>query len=226
MPDQTLFRISCANTINNHVGAFVLLISGDYLILTIFAVCSKQGKELEQVHHLVMGDHILYAGLDCCQASIGLIISGMPRTPLCSRHAYGTVAVAFTFRSEVKYVRYKHLRNTLLIFIDILSAIQPSNSCTHGCFQFTNDKRKAVYKENDIQTFAAFLLRVHPLVCHYIRVKVRLAIDFSSEEVNHNLATIFAKRIRVLFKNSLLKQLILRNQIVRISRKEQASQLI
>ena len=119
----------------------------------------------------------------------------MPRAILRGRHTNGTVAVAFTLSSEVKYIRYKHLRNALLVLIDILCSVQPCNSCTDRCLQLTDSKRKSINQENDVQTFSAFLLRIHPLIRNNILVLIQFAIDLGSEEVDRYLLTIFAKRI-------------------------------
>ena len=184
MPDKTLLRISRTYTFDDHVRSFILLVAGNDLVFTILAVGRIKGKELEQVHDLILRDHILHARLYCCQRAIRLIISCMPRTVLCSRHADGAITIAFTLCSEVKYVRYKHLRNTLLVFVYVLCSVQPCDSCTDRCLQLTDSKWEAIHQKNDIQTFTAFLLRINPLIRNNILVLVQLAINFSTKEVD------------------------------------------
>ena len=70
MPDQALFRITGPDTVHDHIRALILLVPGDDLIFTILAVSGIQGEELEQVHHLVGRNHILYAGLNRRQRAV------------------------------------------------------------------------------------------------------------------------------------------------------------
>ena len=184
MPDKTLLRISRTHTFDDHVGAFILLITRNDLELPIFAVGSKKCEELEQVHNLILRDHVLHTGLYCRQRSVRLIIRCMPRTIFRSWHTNRTVSITFTFCSKVEHIRYKHLRDALLILVDVLCSVQPGNSCTDRSLQLTNYKRESIYEKYDIQTFSTLLLRIYPLIRNNILILIQLAINLRTKEVD------------------------------------------
>ena len=138
----------------------------------------------------------------------------MPGTVLGRRHTDGTVTVAAALGGEVEHIAHKHLRDALLILVDVLGTIQPGDGGSHRRFQLTDGKGKTVDQQHQVQPFTALLFRVHPLIGDHILVLVQFAVDLSAEQVNGDLPPIFAKGIGVLLKDQFLKGFVLGDQIL------------
>ena len=146
MPNKTFLRVSGANTIDDHVGTFILLIAGDNLILAILAVSSVQGEELEQVHDLILCDHVHHADLYSGKGAVRFILGRVPRAIFRCGHADRPIPITLALSSKVEHVGHEHLRNALFIFVDVLCTIQPSNGSADRRFQLADGKREAVYQ--------------------------------------------------------------------------------
>ena len=170
VPDKTLFRITCTNTVYNRIRTFKLLITANDFIFTVFLVCCKQCEESEDIHYDFRFNHILHTGLNISKSSFATVVIGMPRTPDGQRSIDGTVTIALALGCEVEHIGHEHLRNTLFIGKDIASTVHPRNCISDRGFQFTNRNRETVDKKNDIKSLATFCLRVYPLIGNNIFV--------------------------------------------------------
>ena len=70
MPDQALLRIPGTDTINDHVGTFILLITSDDLVFSVLAVGSIKSKELEEQYQANIAESLKH--IDELQAKNGL----------------------------------------------------------------------------------------------------------------------------------------------------------
>ena len=150
----------------------------------------------------------------------------VPWSPHVDRHIDGAIAIAFSFSSKVEDIGYEHGRDALFIGGNIASCIKPSNGATNRSFQFADSNRETVYQENNIQTFAAFGLRVYPLIGYNVFVESKVLFEHSSEETDRNHASILSERIGVFFKNQLLEDFVLSNKIVRLNGQDGGSEFI
>ena len=226
MPDQALLRVSGFHTLHDQICTFILLIAANDLVFSIFLICSKQCEELENVHDLPRLHHICNTDLDIGQRSFDLVVRCVPRTPHIDRHTDRTVAEHLTLGRKVEYICYEHRCNALLVVCDVTCTIKPCDRTADGRFQLTNSNREAVDEQNNIKAVSAFLHRVNPLIRHDILVQSEVLLRHCAKETDRNHSAVLAKRIRVFLKNELFEDFILCDEIMRLHRENQCTQLI
>ena len=226
MPDQALFGIPGHNTVDDHICAFKLLIAADDFVLAILFVRCKHGEELEDIHNLLRGNHILNADLHISKATFGFVGCRMPRAPHINRHVNGAVSIALSFGCKVEYIRYEHSRDAFLVSGDVTGSVQPCNCAANGSLKLTNSNRETVDKENNIESLSTFGLRVYPLICDDVFVQSKVLFTHCSEETNRYHAAILAEGIGVFLKDHLLENLVLGDKVVRLNGEDNGSQFI
>ena len=226
MPDKALLGIPGHNTVDDHICAFKLLIATDDFILAILFVRCKHGEELEDIHNLFRGNHILNTDLHISKATFGFVGCCMPRAPHINRHVNGAISIALSFSCKVEYIRYEHSRDAFLVSGDVSGSVQPCNCAADGSLKLTNGNRKTIDKKNDIESLSTFGLRVYPLIRNDIFVQSKVLFAYCSKETNRYHAAILTEGIGVFLKDHLLENLVLGNEVVGLNGEDNGSQFI
>ena len=138
VPNEALLRIAGANALNDSVCSFILLITADNLVLLILLIGREQRKVTEDIQNDLFFRHCAYAALNIGQCALTLVIRRVPWTPMRHIGLHGSIAIAFALGSKVKDIGYKHLRDTLLVIKNVLSAINPGDGFVNRSLDFAD----------------------------------------------------------------------------------------